>query len=317
MRNVGCFDGEHYSNFLRWEDFLNYVTQPKYAGLRWFSHNGGRYDSNALFDWLRANRPDMPFSFYCQGSAVVSLTLGQGESHWRFCDSYRLLDASLALLTQEFDVEHKKGKLSEAAKGSFADEITYNRNDCMGLYEVLTKFFDVFGAMAETVASFALQVFRLKFLKKTIYKTTRKVEDFIRRSYFGGRCEVYRWDGAELNKYDINSLYPSVMRESVPVEYSGFTREIPPDDNESMGFYEADIDYPEVYLPALPAVIGEVFRRFHKRRIEASHSRRREGKDPARGAFQMRADIRGICERAFQDAVGRESRREFGRRLDL
>lgn len=252
---IGCYDGERYANFPRFADFLNHVCRPEFSGVRWFAHNGGRYDSNALFDFVRANRPDLSFSFFCAGSCVVSLTLSDGPHKWRFCDSYRLLDASLKKLTDEFDVEHKKGNLADSIKSGFEVEVEYNRNDCIGLYEVLERFFAEFGAMAETVAAFALQVFKLHFLTRPICKVNRKVENFIRRSYYGGRCEVYRWNPAELRKMDVNSLYPSVMREPVPVDYEGYTRSIP-DDDSKIGFYQATIDYPDTYLPALPAIIG-------------------------------------------------------------
>lgn len=253
---IGCFDGNAYANFSRFGDFLDHVCTPKYSGWRWFSHNGGRFDSNAMFDWLRANRPEQAFSFYCAGSCVVSLTLRNGAHSWRFCDSYRLLDASQHRLTHEFDVDHKKGSLVNAMKSDNPqDAIAYNRDDCIGLYEVLTRFFAEFDAQAETVASFAVQVFQMHFLKHAICKPSRKVEDFIRQSYFGGRCEVYRWDSARLNKYDVNSLYPSVMREPVPVEFVAWSKRLPDDDSE-IGFYEAKINYPETYLPALPTIIG-------------------------------------------------------------
>lgn len=253
---IGCYDGESYSNFSRWEDFLNHVCTPKYSGYRFFAHNGGRYDSNALFDYVRVNRPDLQFSFYCSGSCVVSLTFRKGEYTWKFCDSYRLLDASLKQLTTEFDVEHKKANLVEAMKGGWETELRYNRTDCIGLYEVLTRLFSEFSAQAETVASFAVQVFQLHFLKRKLCKPSRKVEDFIRQAYFGGRCEVYRWDPAEVQKYDVNSLYPYAMLGPVPTDYTGWSSRLPDDDRE-IGFYEAEVRYPECYLPRLPVVIGK------------------------------------------------------------
>ena len=108
---IGCYDGCEYSSFRRWEDFLNHACSRKYKGMRWFAHNGGKYDSNAMFDYIRVNRPDLWFTFFCMGSCVVSLTLRKNDGMWKFCDSYRLLDASLKKLTNEFDVEHKKGEL--------------------------------------------------------------------------------------------------------------------------------------------------------------------------------------------------------------
>lgn len=251
MQQIGAFDGDGYANFNQWSSFLDHVLVPKYHGYRWFAHNGGRFDSNAMFDWIRENRPNLQMSFYCVGSCVVSLTLHKGEHYWRFCDSYRLMDASLYQLTREFQVEHLKHENPDYAS------VAYNRDDCLGLYEVLTKFFGEFNETAETVAAFALKVWRGHFQKGRLRKPPRNVEDFVRSSYYGGRCEVYRWDEAILDKYDVNSLYPSVMLNPVPVEYIGRCRRLLDNDDEKMGFYRAIVDYPDIYLPALPALLAD------------------------------------------------------------
>lgn len=250
MQMIGVFDGDEYANFNRWDDFLAYIGQKKYHNWRWFAHNGGRFDTNALFDHLRFNRQDISFSFFCASSAIIRFTMDVGGTKVHLCDSYRLMDKSFHDLAIEFDVEHKK-----LDPDPTFSSIQYNRNDCLGLYEILDKFFGEYGITAETVASFALKVFRHKFLKRTITKPPPEVEAFVRKSYYGGRCEVYRWDNLDLNKYDVNSLYPRVMLERVPIEYIGASRKLPEDDDR-IGFFRADIEYPELYLPALPVMLA-------------------------------------------------------------
>jgi len=247
LRTIGAYDGTDYTEFETVPEFLNFTCQPKYHGTRWFSHNGGKFDDMFLWDWLRQVRPDIDFTFFCAGSCVVSMTLFQGPHYWKFCDSYRLMDAPLHKLTHEWDVQHKKLEFAP-------DDVDYNRHDCLGLYEVLEKFFGQFDVYAETVASQALKVYRSHFLKDTLHSPPAFVEAAARAAYVGGRCEVYRHDPARLNKYDVNSLYPRAMLDPVPVEYLSASRRLTDRENE-IGFYEADISYPDCYLPVLPMMI--------------------------------------------------------------
>lgn len=242
----GFYDGEQYTCFYSMEDFLSHVLTKEYNGYRFFAHFGGRFDVHFLFDWIRHNEPETYLEISCSGSCVISLTIRQGDLRWKFCDSYRLLDASLATLTKEFNVKHQKLKGRE-----FTDRL-YNEYDCRGLHEVLEIFFDEFNICSETIASHAMRVFRSGFLHHDLYQPHRNVEDFCRQAYTGGRCEIYRYDKACLNSYDMNSLYPCAMLEPVPVEYLMKSKKLPDNDDKRIGFFRAKIDQPETYLPILP-----------------------------------------------------------------
>jgi hypothetical protein len=243
--NLGFYDGEKYWNFRKIEDFLNHVTRKEYAGYRLFAHFGGRFDVHYVFDWLRAHAPEVEMEINCSGSSVISLTVRGRGARLRFTDSYRLLPKSLATLTHEFDVRHKKISGAE-----FTDRL-YNEHDCRGLYEVLEQFFDAFDICSETIASHAMRVFRAKYLEKDIYQPNMEIENFCREAYSGGRCEIFRYDESEVNHYDVNSLYPSAMLESVPVEYLYESKHIP-ERSDLIGFFKAKIFYPDRYLPILP-----------------------------------------------------------------
>jgi hypothetical protein len=227
------------------EDFLCYVLKKEYAGWRFFAHFGGRFDVHFVFDWIRANHPETSMEINCSGSAVISLHVRVGKNYWRFVDSYRLLPKSLATLTYDFDVKHKK------LSGLDFTDVRYNEYDCRGLWEVLENFFAEFDICSETIASHAMRVWRTHFQKKEIWQPQREVEDFVRQSYCGGRCEIFRYDEADVNHYDVNSLYPTAGLQSVPVEYLFQSRELP-DDIKRIGFFQAQVKYPDCYLPVLP-----------------------------------------------------------------
>jgi hypothetical protein len=254
---IGLFDGKRYRAFRDLSDFFDTVLHKKYRNWRFFAHFGGRFDVHFLFDWLRANAPDIPIEINCAGSCVIAMTVRIGENRFRFCDSYRLLQKGLKTLTHDFDVEHKKLDLEEAYQ-SWEQMLEYNEHDCRGLYEVLSQFFDVFDITSETVASHAMRVLRSRYLSRTMFGLSEEIEAMVRSGYFGGRCEIFRYDSRELYKYDVNSLFPAAMLGPVPVEYLCHSKSIP-DDDDTIGFFRAEVTYPEVYLPALPVHVDKLY----------------------------------------------------------
>ena len=252
---IGFFNGEKYFCFRNLEHFWDEVLKEKYDNWRFFAHYGGKFDCHFLFEDIKYKIPEKEFEFYCSGSSVIAFTITRGQNTWRFCDSGRLLPDSLKKLTNEFDVEHKKLDFAPL------DPI-YNEHDCRGLYEVLTKFFDAHGNVrSETIAAHAMAVWRTHFMPRDLrlYTPHMDVEKLARSAYFGGRCEVYRWDRAEVSLYDINSMYPAAMLGPMPVSYDCRTLRLPDNDEKHIGFFCADVDYPEIEIPALPLLLDKLY----------------------------------------------------------
>lgn len=251
---VGFFDGNKYHCFRSMDDFLRAILVKRYSGWIFFAHFGGRFDVHFVWDHLVRGRSfsGHRLEFFCASSACVSLSVRRSRLRWQFADSYRLMPASLRTLTQEFKVEHQK------MAPDFASE-AYNESDCRGLYEVLTRYFDGEKRISITVASHSMTVFRSRYLKTRIRQLHKEDEAFVRAAYHGGRCEVFRYDEARVNKYDVVSLYPKAMLENVPTELACRSRDIPADDSVYIGFYEAEVDYPDCYLPALPVHLDKLY----------------------------------------------------------
>jgi hypothetical protein len=114
---------------------------------------------------------------------------------------------------------------------SFKDEaIKYCIIDCISLHEILTKFSILFFNKfklniknALTLPSLAFKTWRTNYLIETnpeymIHNISGLVDDFIRSGYTGGAVDMYIPEnlGNELiYEYDINSLYPSQMKDKV------------------------------------------------------------------------------------------------------
>lgn len=256
LQVIGCFDGKDYYQFRNVPDFLNHIMRWEYRHWRWFAHFGGRYDLNFIYDYLAANDTNAKVSFYCSGSMVMAMDIRKGDCHARLCDSFRLLPASLRDLTIAFDVKHKKTKYDFEDMAYGKELLEYNEQDCRGLYEVLETFFRETGMMSETFASHSLKVWRKDFLRQTIWKPHERVSEFVRQGYHGGRVEVFKRQSEHLMCYDVNSMYPYVMREELPMEYVAESRRL---HDKYYGFVLADVNVPDTYIPVLPVRHEKLF----------------------------------------------------------
>lgn len=79
--------------------------------------------------------------------------------------------------------------------------------------DIYFRNFDVDICDWVTISSKALGIFRSKFLDDKKTKPTMNVDNFVRKGYFGGKAEAYIPKGENLFYYDVNSLYPYIMKE--------------------------------------------------------------------------------------------------------
>lgn len=180
-----------------------------------------------------------------------------------FRDSTAILPFSLDSLCKNFDVSYKKRKIDyEKIQKVTPELIEYLEHDCRGLYEVIEKYRNwpliQKAGTAQTMASQSLKVFRT-FLRKPIRSLNSSVDEFVRQSYFGGRTEIFKplFMGNQKNTlkcYDVNSLYPTIMRDNdFPV---GFLTTMNEYDPKMMGFWHVFVHVPEnLYIPPLGTVM--------------------------------------------------------------
>lgn len=106
-------------------------------------------------------------------------------------------------------------------KSQWDELITYNRRDAeisKKYMEFLYDSFEKLGASHKlTIASTSMSLFRNKYLKDKywVHDSDELLEIF--KAYYGGRTEVFsRGNIKKFNYYDINSLYPYVMKKIFP-----------------------------------------------------------------------------------------------------
>jgi len=106
-----------------------------------------------------------------------------------------------------------------------------------------------------TLSSLAFSIYRIKYLKKhQIPCITGELYRHLKKSYTGGSVDVYKPIGKDINRYDVNSLYPSVMANCPsPVgKITKFKGDILKHKENPFGFFFVNIKTPEnLYIPIL------------------------------------------------------------------
>ena len=137
------------------------------------------------------------------------------------------------------------------------ETIKYCFIDCISLYQIIFKFsvliFELFKINIHkypTLSSLAFAIFKSHFLSKnTIPQLSGQIAKDIRLSYTGGAVDMYipkAPEGVKLFGYDVNSLYPFVMKEydmptGKPIHFLGDIRKV---DSNAFGFFYCRITAP-------------------------------------------------------------------------
>ena len=187
-------------------------------------------------------------------------------------DSLTILAASLASLGKTLcpnlgnkgNINHEDVKITNLMEFS-KELLDYLRQDIRLLGGIMVKVqqlywinynIDIENNM--TLSSVAMTIFRMKFyddIKNPIYIPNRNVDTFFRRGYYGGHADTFIPYGENLYYYDVNSLYPYVMKHykmpsGVPVWCNNLEKQ---DLNNLYGFIEAYVVCPSnIIRPFLP-----------------------------------------------------------------
>lgn len=107
-----------------------------------------------------------------------------------------------------------------------------------------------------TLPAMAMQLFK-QFYNDDFELDNKTIKGILRDSYYGGRVEVFRLGevSGPFNHYDINSLFPSVMRDfKFPVPKSYYLAGKP--DFKKEGVFQGFLDHPKLDICNLPVRAG-------------------------------------------------------------
>ena len=249
---------------------MRFILRAQFRGYHIYAHNAGRFDYLFILPWLIEVGVHYGFNFSIipVSSSIQVLDIWEttpsgrrkGEK-WRFLDSVKLIPTSLNNAAKGFGipgkVEHDLNMHEEDPRW-----VEYNQQDCAVNYDVVKLFHHyvekvLLGEVGITAPATAVKLFRRQYLKRAVPRSEH-THDFIRESYVGGRCEVFRKFGKKLYYFDFNSSYPASMKGMMPAgdatEWEGeppkrFTKKL-------LGFCEVEIEVPEdLLIPVLPLKI--------------------------------------------------------------
>lgn len=270
LKAIGWYNGSNYKTFRSMKAFLEFVWSQEERII--YAHFGGIYDFMFVLECVVKESNYQIGPMIPRGSGLLGLDIIREikcektgkiiEDKLQFRDSSALMPFGLKNLTKSFGVEHEKQEFDfNKWDGKVTKRLLhYLKDDCRGLYECLMAFYNwpliKRAGQAQTIASQSLKVFRL-YLREEIYSLKPTVDEFVRKSYFGGRTEIFKPEYHNKKKniycYDVNSLYPTVMRDNeYPTHFSHWTHTYK---EGEMGFFECDVEVPkDMYLPPLPVI---------------------------------------------------------------
>ena len=234
---IGLYDGTNYKIFDSLTKYLNYI-EKNYSGYRVYFHNGGKFDFLFLFELLNERGE---IDIIERGGSIIQIRYKYLKGRITFCDSYPLLPASLDSLIKTYKVKHKKIPINFNVKHNFNNKKLQQHleNDCKALYNIIEQTENVNNCLPLTIASLAMKVFTNDFFNGFIWQSSDKFDNYFRKNYYrGGRVEVLKGYGKNLYYYDVNSLYPFVMLNKMPVGKPIRTKRYM---SEKIGFYKIEL----------------------------------------------------------------------------
>lgn len=229
-----------------WREFWDFVYhRARFDGRfrRIWAHNGLGWDWKGFLEWYRDCGETHQLTELPANGIKIELgdeIEGEFKSAKRLSiqlvDSIKVLKGSLESLSQKFlgrgKVDTGKVRPYELWENDRETYWKYLRGDTENLLEILESALRIVNdricslpTFKATLASTALAIFTKGFNSIKIHGPHHDpfLESFMRKGYRGGRVEAFQPGiHRRIYVYDINSLYPSVMRTTnVPINTAG------------------------------------------------------------------------------------------------
>ena len=238
-----------------------------------YFHNFSRFDGILILKHIAIHGVEYTFKPLLRNHRLYEVTVYSGKKLlFRLRDSLTLLPSSLDNLAQNLCPQL-------GSKGTITHELLlqseliphrkllldYMRQDIRLLGGVMRKVQEIYWTQYKvdivtklTLSSLALTIFRTNYYDPDnwpIHIPSQNEDTFIRRAYYGGHADVYKPLGENLYYYDVNSLYPYVMKSfPMPGGKPVWRGNLEGQDLDNMyGFIEAYVDCPKsITRPFLP-----------------------------------------------------------------
>lgn len=261
---------EKFEYFTNQQEMLKFLLCRKFRNKMIVATNLG-FDLTSLF-WK--TKYWNKIKLISRGSDILSASYDLGNNHGKihFIDTFNYARFSVNDLGKILGVPklEKPDWLGERKPNNKQEEQElkmYNKRDCKitcdFMYYLQEGINQAGGNLKITIASTSLDVWRRGHLNMNLTKESYilkddKINELIFGAYYGGRTEVFkRGLFKDVNYYDVNSLYPSVMRKKFPVPHS-VKKVYNPDIHYVLnyeGVTECEVKSPPLNIPLLPIKI--------------------------------------------------------------
>lgn len=241
-----------------------------------FVHNLGAFDGYFIFKYLnKFFKKEHIYTIIDKQNKFITMTftVDKCKTDIKFLDSYRIFPVGLQELCEVFGVSGKTMKYSSDfhslsvfhTKDLFNKLKEYSIQDSVCLHSALMSAQDLYLSTYNvdittivSASSLAFKIFRTKNLTTKIPIPSYQEDHFVRDSYFGGATDIYRANGKNLFYLDVNSLYPHVMLNKMPLEPVAYIKDMSNIElNDFFGFVKVRVTCPtSITRPILPLKTG-------------------------------------------------------------
>lgn len=195
-----------------------------------YFHNFSRFDGILFLKYLASHGDKYTFKPLMRDHRLYDLAVYRGTKllfHLR--DSLTLFPSKLEILAKTLcpqlgskgSIQHDKVQVSNLL-GMRDELLNYLKQDIRLLGGALQKGQEIYWTQYKvdivnclTSSALAMRIFRMCYYDPNhwpIHIPSRNEDTFIRRGYYGGHTDVYKPYGENLYYYDVNSLYPYIMK---------------------------------------------------------------------------------------------------------
>lgn len=210
---------------------IDAIVRKEKEALTIYFHNFSRFDGIFVLKHLACHHKSYKLKPLVRNHRLYEIAVYSGKK-MLFCfrDSLNLLPGKLSDLAknlcpnlgQKGSIQYDKVELSNlvSMKKSLLD---YMKQDILLLGGIMQKAQEIYWKLYNvdieskiTLSSLALSIYRMKYYDSKnwpIHIPNKNEDCFIRRGYYGGHTDTYKPYGEDLYYYDVNSLYPFIMKE--------------------------------------------------------------------------------------------------------
>lgn len=195
-----------------------------------YLNNFSRFDGILLMKYYASHGDKYTIKPLMRNHRLYELVVYRGKKRlFRLRDSYTLLPSSLATLAKTLcpqlgskgSIPHDEVQVSNL-KNLSAQLLDYMKQDISLLGGVMLKAQEIYWTQYKvdienclTLSALAMSISRMSYYDPNtwpIHIPSRNEDTFIRRGYYGGHADTYKPYGQNLYYYDVNSLYPYIMK---------------------------------------------------------------------------------------------------------